>query len=370
MSHELRTPMNAILGFAQLLDGDPATPERPRRHVGEILRAGEHLLGLIDDLLDLARIEAGKHSVELQPVPVDDLVGECLRLVEPAARARRIVLNTGARAGDGTQVLADRGRLRQVLFNLLSNAIKYNRDAGLIEIACSADEGWVRVSVTDTGPGLSDEEQQRLFQDFERLGADRSGIKGAGIGLALSRRLVDMMQGEIGVSSQPGLGSTFWVRLARADGQASAATHAALAQPLRLAEAAPTAGTAVRSVLYIEDDPVNLLLIEAALERLPQWRLTTATRPEEGLDLAEAERPNLILLDIQLPGIDGYEVLRRLRASPSTCGIPVIAVSANAMAGDQERGAAAGFAAYVTKPVDLARLPEVMERAVAGVGAR
>ena len=359
MSHELRTPMNAILGFGQLLESDPTfgLAEGQKGYVREILRAGEHLLELINDVLDLARVEAGKQEVSLEPVQVSTLVDDCLGLMQPVARMRGIALPDATHVPGEYFVVADRTRLKQVLLNLLSNAIKYNRADGSVQVTCEADGDALRISVSDSGQGLSPEQCQRLFRAFERLGADNGAIEGAGIGLVLSKRLVELMHGSIGLDSVVDQGSTFWVRLARAQPQPMPDAHPVSATPV--ASAAPLVDRA-STVLYIEDDPVNTLLMEAMVGREPGVRLITAPLPELGLDLAHAAQPDLILLDIQLPGMDGFEVLRRLRASDSTRAIPVIAISANAMSGDIEQGLAAGFNDYLTKPIEMSRLLGVL----------
>jgi PAS domain S-box-containing protein len=359
MSHELRTPMNAILGFGQLLESDPAhaLPQRQAGYVSEILRGGRHLLTLINEVLDLARIEAGRMAVSLEPVQVRELVEDCMALVQPLAQEHEITLGLVTPEGHPdargchAHVLADRTRLKQVLLNLLSNAIKYNRRGGRVDLSCSpmpAADGQaesLRIEVRDTGHGLSPADMERLFQAFERLGADRTAIEGAGIGLALSRRLADLMRGQIGVSSTEGVGSMFWISLERVAFEA-----APVPVPV------PEDALLRRRLLYIEDNPVNAVVMEAMLARLPEVRLSVATHPMDGLAAARRERPDLILLDIQLPDMDGYEVLRRLRADEATRDIPVIAVSANALSCDLDRGHGAGFANYLTKPVDMAQL--------------
>jgi PAS domain S-box-containing protein len=350
MSHELRTPMNAILGFGQLLETDPRDPLSPQQHerVRQLLRGGRHLLSLINEVLDLARIEAGTLQIELQPVHLRSVVDDCLRLVQPVAQERRIRL-ADMPADDPGAVQADATRLRQVLLNLLSNAIKYNAQGGQVAVSWQRQGEQLRIEVRDDGPGIDAMQQLRLFQAFERLDADRSAIEGAGIGLALSKWLVDLMHGEIGVDSRPGHGSTFWLSLACSD--------ALPALPPASAEApAQSAPARRRSVLYIEDNPVNQILMEGMLAHRPHLRLMLAGLPEIGLTMAMQARPDLVLLDIQLPGIDGFEVLRRLRSQPATRRIPVVAVSANAMKSDIEEAMRAGFDAYLTKPLDLPRL--------------
>lgn len=352
MSHELRTPMNAILGFAQLLDTDARRPlaEAQRGHVRHILQAGSHLLALIDDVLDLARVEAGKQPILLEPVSIGPLVRECLALVRPLAEERRVVLHDDAVPADPVWVAADRTRLKQVLLNLLSNAIKYNREGGQVRLAFSAGSDEVWVAITDTGVGFGREQHDQLFTAFERLGAEDGPIQGVGIGLALSKRMLELMSGRIEVHSEVGVGSTFRIGLRRDEAPLPAAER----RPPAMLEPGPP--TATRRVLYIEDNAVNAMLMEAVLERVPGVQLVCAALPEVGLEVARADPPDLVLLDIQLPGIDGFEVLRRLRAMRATRAIPVVAVSANAMRSDIERARAAGFDDYLTKPIDFDRL--------------
>ena len=386
MSHELRTPMNAILGFGQLLLADGALPLAPRQRaqVDEVMHGARHLLNLINEMLDMAQIESGRLQVVLAPVCVGELMHECLSLLEPLAASQGIELRfnvvPGGALGGDDKVLADRTRLKQVLINLLSNAIKYNRPLGHVHIECCATPEALRIDISDSGAGLSREQCARLFQAFERLDAGHTRVEGAGLGLVLSRHLMLAMHGDIGVDSVPGIGSTFWLRLPRATavlhGEASA-SQARLATPLPAAlfesppkpvpTSYPPARRSVapqRTVLYIEDNPVNVLVMEAMLGRLPNLRLCVATLPMTGLEMALSERPDLILLDIQLPGIDGFEVLRRLRRDAASRAIPVIAVSANAMASDVAQGLAAGFVEYLTKPLQMTRLHAAVEAAL------
>jgi signal transduction histidine kinase/ActR/RegA family two-component response regulator len=354
MSHELRTPLNAVLGFGQLLAQQPLQPVQ-QQQVGEILQGGRHLLGLINDLLDLGRIESGELEISFEPVPARTLVDECIALMRPLAGERDIMLRHRPTASDEAHALADPKRLRQVLLNLLSNAIKYNRPGGVVVVEVEPAGQQLEFRVRDSGPGLSPDEQQRLFMPFERLSAGRTASDGTGIGLALSRQLVEAMGGRIGVLSEPGQGSTFWFQLRVADAPAGSA-----------APAAPPASRR-RTALYIEDNPVNLMLMAAMLE--DELDLVTEAEPLQGLDKAMALQPDLILLDIQLPGIDGYEVLRRLRKDERTRHIPVVAVSANAMRADVAAGKAAGFDAYLTKPVDLDELLATLRSLPAPAGA-
>jgi PAS domain S-box-containing protein len=345
MSHELRTPMHAIMGFGQLLEADAALALAPasRSYLLEMLRAGDRLLGLINELLDLARIDAGQLSLQPQAVELMPLLQECLQAIVPLAQLHGVQLPQAPLLQG--RVRADRERLKQVLLNLLSNAIKHNRHGGRVSLQVEREgEAWC-VSVSDTGPGLDAAQKERLFHAFERLGAGHAGVGGAGIGLALSKRLLELMHGQIGLDSEIGVGSRFWVRL-------------------QIAEVAPEARGCDGTVLYIEDNTVNLLLMEAMLAQQTRLRMLSAETPEGGLQMACTQRPDLILLDIQLPGIDGYEVLRRLRALEATRDIPVIAISANALRADIERGRAAGFADYLTKPIDQRVLVEALKRVV------
>ena len=400
MSHELRTPMNAILGFGQLLLVDGADPlaARQRAQVEEVMHGAGHLLSLINEMLDMAQIETGRLQVALVPVSVSALIRESVGLLEPLAASQGIEMRFGAGMVDDDQVLADPTRLKQVLINLLSNAIKYNRPLGHVFIECSATEQALRIEISDSGTGLSLDQCARLFQAFERLDAGRTRVEGAGLGLALSKHLMLAMRGDIGVDSEPGIGSTFWIRLPRVGApldraddaglELVAAPHAALASqeiapheiathaiaPLHAAPELPAVPLCTdlpramrqRTVLYIEDNPVNVLVMEAMLGRLPDLRLCVATLPMTGLEMAISERPDLILLDIQLPGIDGFEVLRRLRRDPASRAIPVIAVSANAMASDVAQGLEAGFVEYLTKPLHMTRLHAAVEAALGG----
>ncbi len=378
MSHELRTPLNAVLGFGQLMELDRSDPLSPgqRARVHELMRGGRHLLDLINEVLDLARIEAGTLALQLTSVDLAAVADDCQRLVQSTAGLHHISLLPLATAVP-CHVQADATRLKQVLLNLLSNAIKYNRPGGWVQLGWQfeAGRGTACIEVQDSGPGLDRTQQERLFQAFERLQAEGGQVEGAGIGLALSKWLVELMQGEMGVRSVPGQGSTFWLRLACSGPLAPAPAPMALDDATRLAaqagparvypiEPAEPAGAAScpRTVLYIEDNVVNQVLMEGLLSHRPNWRLLIAGLPEVGLSIALQSQPDLILLDIQLPGIDGFEVLRRLRAQPATQHIPVIAVSANAMPGDTDAALAAGFNEYLTKPLSMQGLLATLDR--------
>ena len=358
MSHELRTPMNAILGFAQLLEIDPGLNAEQQDEIQEILKAGHHLLELINDVLDLARVEAGRVDLSIEPVLCADVLHECLSLVRPLAEQRGIRLVTVAGC-DGIWLRADRIRLKQVLLNLLSNAVKYNRPQGQVSVDVSlSNSGRARIHVRDSGPGIPSTRIAELFQPFNRLGAETSDVEGTGIGLVISRRLIEMMGGSIGVESTYGTGSDFWLELQRDDVGVMPAD--------RLVPGTDTMGSlpnaVLRTLLYIEDNPANLRLVMQILAKRPHLRLLTAHTPVLGLDIAAVQHPELILLDINMPDKDGYEVLALLRAQDWARELPIVAITANAMANDINRGLAAGFTDYLTKPLDVQRFLEVVDR--------
>ncbi|MCK9637992.1 MAG: ATP-binding protein [Methylobacter tundripaludum] len=356
MSHELRTPMNAIMGFAQLLETDLETPLTADQadNLHEILHAGRHLLELINEVLDLARIETGRIELSLEPVEARSLIGECTALLQPLTSGRRIELKLDI-DGTGT-VRADRLRLRQILLNLLSNAIKYNRDNGSVRISCqSAAEDRIRIAVRDSGRGIAADALPLLFKPFERIETAYDGIEGTGIGLALAKRLVEAMGGSIGVESVVGEGSTFWIELP--------AVEAEIYPPsgFSAAEAAQSSYVKARTLLYIEDNPANLRLVRKIISTHTRLLLLEANTAEQGLDIAKTCRPDLILLDINLPGMNGFTALRHLQDDSVTCDIPVIAISANAMERDIKKGLAAGFTDYLTKPLDVPKLLALLD---------
>jgi PAS domain S-box-containing protein len=347
MSHELRTPMNAILGFAQIIEMSAPSPQQ-LMWAGEIRRAGDHLLRMIEDLLDLARIEVGKMAIRIEPLELESVIAESVAIVQPLIGARKLTLAVEECPDNAGRAHADRLRLRQVFVNLLSNAAKYNRENGTITVRCQRHGDRVRVSVADTGSGIAPALLSGLFQPFERLGAELGNIEGTGIGLALSKQLAELMRASLGAESQVGLGSTFWIDLPAADGQ-----HAVPA-----AQSAPSPSIDLPScdLLYVEDIRSNVEIVAAFLASHKQIRLHTAADGEAGLALARRQKPDIILLDIHLPGLNGYRVLELLRADPALRHLPVIALSADAMPHDKLRGLAAGFDRYITKPVDFDEL--------------
>ncbi|MBX3621681.1 MAG: response regulator [Rhizobacter sp.] len=363
MSHELRTPLNAILGFGQLLatEGIPLPPAKKAEFTQHILKAGHHLLSLINEVLDLARIESANLMLSLEPVVVSDLLDECRTMLEPAAAQRGLHLIFPAAVP--LCVLADRTRLKQVLLNLLSNAIKYNREQGAVIVACEAvGEAAVRVTVRDTGAGLRPDQVAGLFQPFNRLGQEAGSVEGSGIGLVVTKRLVELMAGRIGVHSTPGTGSEFWIELQRAH-TAPPGPDDAPRTPAPLPAAQPVPD--VPLLLYVEDNPANLRLVEEIVAFRGDLRMLTAPDAQLGIELARAHVPRLILMDINLPGLNGRDAQAILAADPLTRHIPVIAVTANAMPRDRAQSMAAGFADYVTKPIHVGRLNEAIDKALA-----
>jgi len=361
MSHELRSPLNAILGFAQLMNSDcPPPTSAQTASIDQILNAGWYLLELINEILDLAQIESGKLALSLEPTSLTDIMLECQAMIEPQGQKRGIRM-TFPHSAVPYFVDADRTRLKQVLINLLSNAIKYNQPNGTVVVDCTlSTPDRVRVSVADSGAGLPLEMLRQLFQPFNRLGQERSSEEGTGIGLVMSKRLVEMMGGIIGVDSTVGLGSVFWFEL----NSTSEPQLEADLTPSLVAKAQIPSGAPLRTLLYVEDNPANLKLIEQLIARRPDIRLLSARDGNTGIQLARANQPALILMDINLPGISGIEALKILREDPATKHIPVIALSANAMPRDIERGLQAGFFRYLTKPIKIHEFMDTLEAAL------
>ena len=362
MSHELRTPLNAILGFAQLIEsGTPPLEPVQQRNIEQILKAGWYLLDLINEILDLALIESGKLALSMEVVSLAEVLRECAAMVEPQAQQNGIgVCFTPLEAP--CFVSGDHTRVKQVLINLLSNAIKYNKAGGTVTVTCGLRPAErVRISVRDSGIGLGPEQLAELFQPFNRLGQQVGDKQGTGIGLVVSKRLVELMNGVIGVESSAGQGSVFWIELNHtsdtqsADSPASTTLHAPA--PVR-------ANAQGHTLLYVEDNPANLALVEALVARRPDMCLLTATDGQSGVAMARAARPDVILMDIHLPGLSGTEALRILADDPATAHIPVIALSANAMPRDIESGLNAGFFRYLTKPIKVVETMAALDLAL------
>lgn len=363
MSHELRTPMNAILGFSQLFDFEPNLTAGQRENIREIRKAGQHLLRLINDVLDLAKIESGKLTLSLEPVFPLRVVEECLGLMQAQAEARQISLHFDPGKLGGVYVHADALRLKQVLLNLISNAIKYNRAGGSVTVRFVLEsEERLQIQVQDTGHGIPESQYDAVFEPFNRLGAEESEAEGSGVGLVITKQLIEMMGGNLRFESELTKGSCFSVSLRSAEEWTA---EASCQQDLAQDEEEASLELAIRGqrrVLYIEDNASNLRLMEQLLQRFSHIELLTANDAFRGLYRARTERPDLIILDINLPGIDGFEALKVLKHDSSTAGIPVIALSANAMAYDVERGLKAGFKAYLTKPVMMSELVRVLDQ--------
>ena len=356
MSHELRTPLNGILGFGQLLEMQDLA-ERDQESVDHILKAGRHLLGLINEVLDISRVESGSLSLSLESVRVSSIVQEAADLVRPLADQRHIRLAVGP--GSDSFVMADQQRLKQVLLNLLSNAIKYNRDSGTVTISCErTSDQRLTVTVADTGEGIQPEMVERLFTPFDRLGAERTDVEGTGLGLAVSRALTVAMGASLTVASEPGVGSAFSIDMALADDPAQSNALSCA----EVFEVPVTPDSPAQLVLYVEDNLANLKLVESILERRPNIQLISAMHGEKGAEMAQTYRPDLALLDLNLPDISGLDVLRKLRSDPATQSIPVVMLTADATTGQEQRVLDAGASAYLTKPIDIKQFLEVVDK--------
>jgi len=362
MSHELRSPLNAILGFAQLMISDtPAPTPAQVANIDPILDAGWYLLALINEILDLAQIESGKLFISLEPISLAEVMLECHAMIEPQRKKRGIEMSFPS-FDIPCFVNADRTRLKQVIINLLSNAIKYNRTNGTVTVDCpSSTPERVRINIRDSGAGLSPSMIKQLFQSFNRLGRETGAEQGTGIGLVMSKRLVELMGGTIGVESTVGSGSVFWFELNSAADPHLAVDHTQFEE---IAEAGVQHGALLRTLLYVEDNPANLKLVERLIARRPDLRLLSASDADLGIQLARTNHPDVILMDINLPGISGIEALKILRGDPSTMHIPIVAISANAIPGDIEKGLSAGFFRYVTKPIRVKEFLSTLDLAL------
>ena len=362
MSHELRSPLNAILGFAQLMESDsPAPTPAQQDSIGQILQAGWYLLELINEILDLAVIESGNVSLSLESVSLAEVLDECESMIEPQAQKRDIRM-VFPKLSHPHFANADRTRVKQTLLNLLSNAIKYNQPGGSVVVDCTAHTPErVRVSVKDAGAGLSPEQVAQLFEPFNRLGQESSSEQGTGIGLVVTKRLVELMGGAIGVESTVGVGSVFWIELIAAVEPQLPPVDDETTTP---AQPQVQSGAQSQLVLYVEDNPANLRLVEHLLARRPEIRLLTAVDGERGIELARTAQPDVILMDINLPGLSGLAAMEILRAAPETAHTPVVAISANALSLDVAKGLDAGFFRYLTKPIKVAEFTTTLNLAL------
>jgi CheY-like chemotaxis protein len=365
MSHELRTPLNAILGFAQLLQRDRREPlsQRHKERVDQILRGGEHLLRLINDILDLSRIEAGGISISTEPVSVREVLDELRATLEPMAARNEVTVEMAPLPANLPMVAVDRTRFSQILMNFGSNAIKYNRAKGKLSFTVTIPgNDLVRVTASDTGMGIPLEKQEKLFQPFQRAGQETGPIEGTGIGLVITKRLAELMQGRVGFSSTPGEGSSFWVEIP----MHAASTRTPMDATVR--DAAPThlGGPGTRTILYVEDNPANVVFMKDLLSAFDNVSLLTAPTAEIGIEMARAHVPEAVVMDINLPGISGIAAMRALRQLPETKHIPVIALTAAASDRDRKLGMEAGFFRYLTKPVKVdeieAALNEILDK--------
>ncbi|MBF0249468.1 MAG: response regulator [Alphaproteobacteria bacterium] len=372
MSHELRTPLNAILGFGQMLEFNPKEPlsEGQRASVEHIMSGGQHLLELINQVLDLAKIEAGKVDLVFEDVAPGEIVSDCVTLLKGLAERGGIQIHVDASVSSASSIRVDRVRFKQVLLNLLSNAVKYNRVNGAVTISAPMSPGAMqRLSVSDTGRGVSADQLDALFEPFNRLDAEHSEIEGTGIGLTITKQLVERMGGRIGVESEVGQGSTFQVEMPRSE-RKIALDDARAQGTLAVAQKDAGAKKGKGVVLYIEDNPANLKLMEMLLQRMGGVTMISAMEPLTGIDMAVNDKPDLIFLDINLPGMTGYEVLEKLKENQQTRDIPVYALTANAMAQDVERGMQSGFRKYITKPFSVNEILSVLKEVLGDLQGR
>ncbi|MFA6902484.1 MAG: PAS domain-containing protein, partial [Gallionellaceae bacterium] len=361
MSHELRTPLNAILGFSQLFIMDDELPQKTRENSRQIEHAGKHLLSLVNDLIDLSRIEANKMGLSLEAVKLKEVVCDSLAMVQSMAHDKGVKIVLVQCDVLEIILLADFNRLRQSLINLLTNAIKYNNANGTVRMLCEVIGERAHIAVSDTGPGIPLDKQGRIFTAFDRLGEERGDIEGTGIGLVITKRIVEAMNGSIGFESTPGQGSTFWLELPLAPDTVCIAPlpRAATSSNTPPADVLQTSRPVV---LYVEDNPMNLRLMQQVFAGRKEWELRSAITAEIAIGMARDFPPQLILMDINLPGMDGFQALAQLKGFPETAAIPVIALTANAMKGDREAGLEAGFVDYLTKPLDILKLLALLEK--------
>jgi signal transduction histidine kinase/CheY-like chemotaxis protein len=364
MSHELRTPLNAILGFAQLLEHDRKRPldDRQLERLGHVLRGGEHLLRLIDDVLDLARIEAGRVSVSVEPLDIAQVIGEVAETLQPMAARAQIAIAVAPFPAALPHVVADRTRTSQILMNFCSNAIKYGKRDGHVTLRVTRSDDVVRVAVVDDGIGIPADKRDRIFDPFQRAGQETGPIEGTGIGLTISKRLAELMDAGIGFTSEVDRGSEFWIELPVYAHTADKAHREVAATSERWL---PAPGERRHTVVYIEDNPSNIAFMHEVMTDLEGIELVTAPTAEIGLELVRARKPRLVIMDINLPGMSGFEATKRLRDDPASRDIPVVALSAAALVKDTSRAKDAGFYRYLTKPVRVSELLAVLEELLA-----
>ena len=366
MSHELRTPLNAVLGFAQLMESATPLPTPAQKlSIEQILKGGWYLLHLINEILDLAAIESGKVAMTQEIMSLTEVLQDCRTLIEPQANSRGIQIAFPP-SDDFLYVNADPTRVKQVIINLLSNAIKYNNADGAVVVRCTMiDESRVRVSVSDTGAGLAPEQLTQLFQPFNRLGQANGSEEGTGIGLVVTKQLIELMGGSVGVESTVGVGSVFWVELPASSAPQPLVIESGIeTPPVERNLDVAAASSSPRTLLYVEDNPANLALVEQLIARRSDLKLLTALDAHIGIQLALENLPDVILMDINLPGISGFDALEILRNDPATAHIPVVALTANAIPREIKKGLEAGFFHYLTKPIKFNEFMEALDTAL------
>ena len=360
MSHELRTPLNAILGFAQLLERDRKQPlsERQLDRLEHVMRGGEHLLHLIDDVLDLSRIEVGRITISSEPVVVASVLSEVAHTLDPMAARARIQVAIEPPIDHGYHVVADRTRLAQILMNFGSNAIKYGKPDGHLALSTVAVGGMLRIAVRDDGIGIPEDQRDKIFEPFQRAGQEAGPIEGTGIGLTISKRLAELMSGAIGFTSEVGRGSEFWIDLPI---HHQKTVDLPVTPSPSVATSLLAKGPRRHTIVYVEDNPSNIAFMRELISELPSVELFTAATAELGIDMIRAHRPKVVIMDINLPGMSGFEAIRHLREWPETREIPVIGLSAAALTKDAARAKNAGFYRYLTKPVKVDELTQTLE---------
>ena len=369
MSHELRTPLNAILGFDQLLEQDPTSPviDKQKEYVEHILEGGDHLLNLIDQVLDLAKIESGALPISLDDVDLDEIFQDRLTLIAPLSERFGSRVSLDQQTTAPPWVHADGTRLKQVLLNLLWNAVKYNRPGGMVHLEwAEAEDKMVRIAVSDTFPGIPKAKQGDLFMPFSRLGAETTNTEGTGIGLTLTKQIIEVMGGRIGFESAKDKGSTFWIEIAKSTEKAAKKGKIAANSNSRRRRG----GRRERTLLYVEDNPANQRLMEEITEQIANLRMLSAHSAELGLEMARKYQPDLVIMDINLPGMNGIEAMKLLKRAKVTRAIPVIALSANAVPQDIKKSLKAGFDEYLTKPINLDQVLAAIIKGLAKKGAR